>query len=65
MNAHLGDVAQDVQALLTSHATRQQRRAERMEKYAMIGLGLSAFSAFMVYNRFYGPKMARALGESR
>lgn len=53
-SAHLG--ATETETELLRRAEVDLARGERMERYAVIGLTLSAISAFMVWKRFYGAK---------
>jgi hypothetical protein len=58
-SAYLGDVTQDVAALL-NRSDEELARARRMERYAAIGVSLSALSAFMLWYRLYGKKSLAA-----
>lgn len=51
-SVHLGAIAPEMQ----EHIDAEKMRADRMERYAMAGLAISAVSAFMVWHRFYGKK---------
>lgn len=55
-SAHLGVTETETELLRRAQADLD--RGERMEKYAVIGLTISALSAYMVWNRFYGKKVA-------
>lgn len=65
-SAHLGDEGPSAaEAELLRRAEADLARGERMERYAVIGLTISAISAFMVWNRFYGQKKRVAANRRR
>jgi len=61
-SAHLGDEPTGAETELLRRAQTDLERGERMERYAVIGLTISAVSAAMVWYRFYGRK---TLGANR
>lgn len=54
-SAHLG-AASEVEQQLLEKAQEDLERGRRMERWAMVGVTISALSAFMMYNRLYGKK---------
>ena len=55
-SAYLGAV----DPVLQAHIDEEKRRADRMERYAMVGVAISAVSAFMIWHRTYGKKALTA-----
>ena len=58
-SAYLGDVATDVREML-ARSDEELSRARRMERYAAIGVTISAISATMLWYRLYGKKSLAA-----
>jgi hypothetical protein len=62
--AHLGTEPTDVEAELLRRADAELKRGERMERYALAGLTVSALSLFLAYN-FYSSRMAARVTVNR